>query len=97
MSSNSSSRVGAPHVDSPVSVWTATSQTTAGNDGEPWMETATSGKFHLFQQQIFPIIESLTTKPEHANHPFTKKWARLKKIPNNPMAVDITWRGVKIP
>jgi len=60
------------------------------------METATPGKFPHFQKTIIPIIELLTEKPESVNHSFTKGWKHLKKIPNNPMAVDITWRNVKV-
>jgi hypothetical protein len=65
-------------------------------NNEPWMETATPGKFPIFQQMIFPIIESLIKKPEYTNHAFLKKWKHLKKIPNIPMTADITWRNIKV-
>jgi len=73
-------------------------QSTANDENEkqPWMETATPGKFDVFQTKIFPIIEYLTAKPEHANHVFTKRWMKLKRTPNTPMTVDITWRNLKI-
>jgi hypothetical protein len=60
------------------------------------MATATPGKFSDFQTTIFPIIEYLTAKPEHANHAFTKKWTTLKRSPNTPMGMDISWRNVKM-
>jgi hypothetical protein len=60
------------------------------------METATPGKFDLFQAKVFPVIEYLTTKPENANHAFTKRWTILKRTPNTPMKVDITWSNLKI-
>jgi hypothetical protein len=34
----------------------------------PWMETATLGKFHLFQAKIFPIVDAITAKAEYAQH-----------------------------
>ena len=95
-SSNSSSRAGAPRPDSPVSLRIATLHTNDGNDDEPWMETATPGKFDNFQPKIFPILDSLTAKPEYANHAFTKRWMALKRIPNNPMSATITWRNIKV-
>jgi hypothetical protein len=70
--------------------------TTDGNEKQPWMETATPGKFDLFQAKIFPVIEYLTAKPENTNHAFTKRWMILKRTPNTPMKVDITWRNLKI-
>lgn len=70
--------------------------TNDGNEKQPWMETATPGKFDGFQAKIFPVIEYLTAKPEHANHAFTKRWLSLKRTPNTPMTVDITWRNLKI-
>ena len=63
---------------------------------EPWMETATPKKFDEFQLKIFPVIEYLTAKPEHANHALTKRWLTLKRTPNIPMAATITWRNLKI-
>ena len=95
-SSNSSDGADAFRTDSTVSVKSTTLHTLVGSDDGPWMETATPGKFPHFQKTIFPIIESLTEKPESVNHSFTKRWKRLKRIPNNPMAVDITWRNVKV-
>ena len=95
-SSNSSSRAGASRPDSPVSLRIATSHTNDGNDDEPWMETATPGKFDVFQPKIFPILDSLTAKPEYATHAFTKRWMALKRIPNNPMSATIKWRNIKV-
>jgi hypothetical protein len=60
------------------------------------METATPGKFTNFQKKIFPVVEHLTSKPEYANHAFTKKWTMLKRTPNTPMTLDISWRNIKI-
>jgi hypothetical protein len=60
------------------------------------METATPGKFPEFQKKIFPVVEYLTSKREYAKHTFTKQWTALKRIPNNPMTADITWRNLKI-
>ena len=60
------------------------------------METATPGKFQDFQEKIFPIVEYLTSKPEHVNHSFSKKWMVLKRTPNVPMTATITWRNLTI-
>jgi hypothetical protein len=60
------------------------------------METATPGKFPQFQNNFFPVVEYLISKPEHANHSFTKKWMALKRTPNNPMTSNISWRNIKI-
>jgi hypothetical protein len=54
---------------------------TDGDGKQPWMETATPGKFDVFQAKIFPVIEYLTSKPEHVNHSFTKRWLILKRTP----------------
>jgi hypothetical protein len=60
------------------------------------METATPGKFSQFQNKIFPVVEYLSSKLEHATHSFTKKWTALKCTPNNPMISNISWRNIKI-
>jgi hypothetical protein len=60
------------------------------------METATPGKFPQFHKKIYPIVEYLTSKPEYANHVFTKKWTALKRTPNTPMTANISWRNIKI-
>jgi len=95
-SSISSARAGASRVESPTSLRTTNSKTNNGDEKEPWMETATPGKFDQFQVQIFSVIEFLTSKPEHKNHAFTKRWLRLKRSPHTPMTNNITWRNLKI-
>ena len=87
----SSTRAGAP-----TTLRASHSKTNDDDEKEPWMETATPGKFNLFQKQIFPVIEFLTSKPEHMNHAFTKQWLRLKRTPHTPMTNHITWRNLKI-
>jgi hypothetical protein len=89
-------RTGAPRADSPTLVQTATLKSKDSRGDEPWMATATPGKFSDFQKMILPIIEYLTAKPEHANHVFIKKWATLKRSPNMPMVMDISWRHMKM-
>jgi hypothetical protein len=95
-SSGSSNRAAASRTHSPTTPRTTPEKT--NNDGQQgiWMETATPGKFSEFQRKIFPVIEFLTSKPAHAAHAFTKRWHTLKRTPNIPMAVDITWRHLKI-
>jgi hypothetical protein len=61
----------------------------------PWMETATPGKFHLFQAKIFPIVDAITAKAEYAQHKFVKKWEDLKRKPK-PMSATISWRNLKV-
>ena len=95
-SSSSGSRASAVHVGSPTSLRNPTSKTNDGDDQGLWMETATPGKFSVFHNKISPIIEFLTSKPEHASNAFVKKWAVLKRTPNIPMTADITWRNAKI-
>jgi hypothetical protein len=63
---------------------------------EPWMETVTPGKFSKFQHKIFPIVEVLVSKPEHAANAFTKKWNNLKRKPKTLMSAGISWRNLKI-
>ena len=60
------------------------------------MKTATPGKFDVFQWKIFPVIATLTAKPEHSNHPFTEKWVTLRRHPSMPMTAKTSWRNVKI-
>jgi hypothetical protein len=43
-----------------------------------WMETATPGKFYLFQAKVFPIVDAITAKAEHAQRKLVKKWEDLK-------------------
>jgi len=95
-SSASSLSAGAAPVRSPIWLRSSNSTTNAGAAQEPWMETATPGKFQDFQEKIFPIVEYLTSKPEHVNHSFSKKWMVLKRTPNVPMTATITWRNLTI-
>ena len=66
------------------------------NIPEPWMETVTPGKFDRFQAAIFRAVGQIIIQPEYQNHPFTKKWNRLRKLPRTPMTSTITWRNVKV-
>jgi hypothetical protein len=95
-SSVSTPSAGTTRVRSPTTLRSSTSITADGNVQEPWMETATPGKFPNFQKKIFLIVEHLTSKPEYANHAFTKKWTMLKRTPNTPMTADISWWNIKI-
>ena len=95
-SSSYSSRASTTRVGSPIPLRTQTSKTNDGDDQGLWMETATPGKFSIFQGKIFPIIEFLTSKPEHVSHAFVKKWTALKRTPNIPMTANISWRNTKI-
>jgi hypothetical protein len=64
---------------------------------EPWMHTATPGKFNVLHETLYPIVEEIVKKPEHANHVFTKKWKQLKRLPkNNRMTATISWYKAKI-
>jgi hypothetical protein len=63
---------------------------------EPWMETATPGKFANFQQTVFAIVEEIVNKPEIAQHIFTKKWTQLRRASRNPMSAMISWRSVRL-
>ena len=92
----SSNSAGTARVRSPIVLRSSNSATNDGDAQEPWMKTATPGKFQDFQTKIFPIVEHLTSKPEHANHAFTKKWMALKGAPNIPMTANISWRNIKI-
>ncbi len=58
-SSISSHSAGTAHVRSPIKLHSSSSTTNVGDAQEPWMETATPGKFQDFQQKIFPIVEFL--------------------------------------
>ena len=40
---------------------------------EPWMHTATPGKFNTLHETLYSIVEEITKKPEHTNHAFTKR------------------------
>jgi hypothetical protein len=62
---------------------------------EPWMETATPGKFTDFQTPVFTVVEKIVSKPENAHHPFTTKWKKLCRVPKNPMSATISWRSLK--
>jgi hypothetical protein len=96
LSQVSSQSAGTARVRSPITLRSSSSNTNDGDPQEPWMETATPGKFPEFQKKIFPVVEYLTSKREYAKHTFTKQWTALKRIPNNPMTADITWRNLKI-
>jgi len=64
---------------------------------EPWMHTATPGKFDILHAAVYPIVEEIIKKPENANHTFTKTWKRLKRLPkNNRMTAKISWYKAKI-
>ena len=85
----------------PVPTSTARGRTarTSNDDfhtSEPWMETVTAGKIAAFQAVIFFAIEHIVAKPEYQNHPFTKKWNKLKRVPKTPMSSKINWRYVKV-
>ena len=61
---------------------------------EPWMEMVTPGKFIEFQQAIFTIDENIVSKPENANHHFTKQWIKLCQA-KNPMTATTSWNTIK--
>jgi hypothetical protein len=46
----------------------------ASNDNNCSVTLAT---FSVFQNQIYPIIEQIVTKPELTNHPFVTKWLAM--------------------
>jgi len=64
---------------------------------EPWMHTATPGKFTVLHETLYSIVEQIVKKPEHANNAFIKKWKQLKRLPkNNRMNAKISWYKAKI-
>jgi hypothetical protein len=67
-------------------VHTAMEKKTAKTNDDPETEMKmthiTTWKFKEFQQQIFPVIQVITTKTALKDHPFIQKWVKaLKKHP----------------
>jgi hypothetical protein len=71
-----------------------TTTASATNHSEPWMETVTSGKFEDFQRVIVNIVDEISSKPENANHHFTKQWNKLRHKNKNPMTAITKWRSI---
>jgi hypothetical protein len=96
-STDASRSATAPHVRAPTRKLRGDQNT---NDdtyySEPWMETVTPGKIDAFQKAIYNAVEQIVAQREYANHPFTKKWRDLKRIPKTPMSSTIKWCHIKV-
>ncbi len=53
------------------------------NENEMKMISVMTWRFKEFQQQIFPVIQSITKKPAVKEHPFTQRWVKALKNPHN--------------
>ena len=62
-------------------------------NAEPWMKTVVICSDS--QQEIFPIIESLSNDPYFKDNTFVKQWKIYKKNARKPMCSTITWRNLK--
>jgi hypothetical protein len=62
------------------------SKTNADNDNETKRISVMTWRFKEFQQQIFPVIQSITKKASVKDHPFTQQW--IKALKSQPSIND---------
>ena len=53
--------------------------------------------FASFLMKLFPIVQDIANRPEHAHHPFIIKWEKLcsATLHKYPMSAMISWRSLK--